>query len=683
MTFQIINRSVVTRQSKNELILKNGTYLGEAIDRLPSGIIDKKIPGIGATTCELDSPRNSVIVEPFKAVASSKAFNHDALYVGSPTNLHASVINSDIKDYHENTEKEFKKIVIVADSLKKVIQAIGIEEFYSSYFFTIDEIDTFQLDSTYRERLEYCIDVYFKFAQEQRCLITATLLDFSNQQLIDEPLRKINYETEPEKEIYVHKSNTVQYALIELIKKIYSQDGDSTMVIAYNSIESIRSIIGALDEQFKEECSILCSSGSKEEAGGRYYDTLIDNRLPTTINFITSAYYSGVDILEDYHSILVSDVNYPYCLLSVDKIKQITGRCRRKVLSENLIFSINNNQTWEVKNLEEHKNYLFKKAEAEIQALKCINDAYKEDYFLKNVTEEVIENFINSSASGNKANKLVRKNLEGEFDYSYFNIDADYEQTKLENKTYTDYDILCEDLEDNNYVVNELDIDYNTYKDDTNDKSEKNSEAEYERKKQMKEEVLEDIQNNIKKISDFDANFRQKYFDSGSKTKKETIILFDEIFELIEEKPVENTIRLLKDNYIEEMNKRKFNNIYRQLYFETLDENKVKFKKEIYEQFPIGDRINRKIAKKRLENIYRKNVLFQLANTLTESNVKTHLGWYFEISKNKDKHQQIEGQSTIIIKDRNPLKTIKTKKITKTRNMSINPLLRMIRYQKL
>ena len=682
MTFQIIKRSVVTRQSENELVLKNGTYLSEAIDRLPSGIIDKKIPGIGATTCELDSPRNSVIVEPFKAVASSKAFNHNALYVGSPTNLHSSAKKSVIKDYHENTEIEFKKIVIVADSLKKVIQAIGIEEFYSSYFFTIDEIDTFQLDSTYRERLEYCIDVYFKFAQEQRCLITATLLDFSNQQLIDEPLRKINYETEPEKEIYVHKSNTVQYALIELIKKIYSQDGDSTMVIAYNSIESIRSIIGALDEQFKEECSILCSSGSKEEAG-RYYDTLLDNRLPTIINFITSAYYSGVDILEDYHSILVSDVNYPYCLLSVDKIKQITGRCRRKVLSENLIFSINNNQTWELNNLKEHKNYLFKKAEAEIQALKCIDDAYKNDNFLKKVTEDVIKNFINSSASGDKANKLVRKNLEGKFDYSYFNIDADYEQTKLENKTYTDYDILCEDLEDNNYVVNELDIDYNTYKDDTNDKSEKNSEAEYERKKQMKEEVLEDIQNNIKKISDFDANFRQKYFDSGSKTKKETIILFDEIFELIEEKPVENTIRLLKDNYIEEMNKRKFNNIYRQLYFETLDENKVKFKKEIYEQFPIGDRINRRIAKERLENIYRKNFLSQFANTLKETNVRTHLGWYFEISKNKDKHQQIEGQSTIIIKDRNPLKTIKTKKITKTRNMSINPLLRMIRYQKL
>ena len=36
--------------------------LADFIDKMPHGIIDKKIPGIGATTLEINSKRNSIIV---------------------------------------------------------------------------------------------------------------------------------------------------------------------------------------------------------------------------------------------------------------------------------------------------------------------------------------------------------------------------------------------------------------------------------------------------------------------------------------------------------------------------------------------------------------------------------------------------------------------------------------------
>jgi hypothetical protein len=72
---------------------------------------------------------------------------------------------------------------------------------------------------------------------------------------------------------------------------------------------------------------------------GEYFGELTDGLLPKQINFITSAYYTGVDIFENYHSIAVSSYQAPHTLLSNHKLKQIIGRCRKKLLSETVIYS--------------------------------------------------------------------------------------------------------------------------------------------------------------------------------------------------------------------------------------------------------------------------------------------------------------------------------------------------------
>ncbi len=86
MSFNIINTNKqLYTINGNELIIDNSKKLGEVIDRLPSGIIDERATGIGATTCEITSPRNSIIVVPTRALAYSKALSHpDSFYVGSP-----------------------------------------------------------------------------------------------------------------------------------------------------------------------------------------------------------------------------------------------------------------------------------------------------------------------------------------------------------------------------------------------------------------------------------------------------------------------------------------------------------------------------------------------------------------------------------------------------------------------
>ena len=69
---------------KPNLIVVKTPYLTDTIKELPHGIINKTETGIGATTLELNSERNSIIVEPLKVTASAKAEKHNALYVGSP-----------------------------------------------------------------------------------------------------------------------------------------------------------------------------------------------------------------------------------------------------------------------------------------------------------------------------------------------------------------------------------------------------------------------------------------------------------------------------------------------------------------------------------------------------------------------------------------------------------------------
>ena len=55
-----------------DYVLKNGAKLADVFHFLPAGIIDKKETGIGATTLEMKSLRNSIIIEPLKITVIEK-----------------------------------------------------------------------------------------------------------------------------------------------------------------------------------------------------------------------------------------------------------------------------------------------------------------------------------------------------------------------------------------------------------------------------------------------------------------------------------------------------------------------------------------------------------------------------------------------------------------------------------
>ena len=162
----------VNHDAKSNVVLymKEGEKLSDILTQLPHGLIDKKITGIGATTLEIKSPRNSIIVVPTRRLAMQKVDKENkeqgkevCLYVGSKDNAD-STSPTDINTYLDKDEIEYKKIVVVADSLGKVIQTIQKRDVdvYRDYFFMVDEIDTLQSDGHFRDNLENVIDYYLK-----------------------------------------------------------------------------------------------------------------------------------------------------------------------------------------------------------------------------------------------------------------------------------------------------------------------------------------------------------------------------------------------------------------------------------------------------------------------------------------------------------------------------------------
>lgn len=92
-------------QRKNKASFQEQTRLLDVFKFHPSGVLYKEETGIGATTLELRSLRNSIIVEPIKITASSKAIGQ-GLYVGSPTNLRTTQIYAKILDSKISSDME-------------------------------------------------------------------------------------------------------------------------------------------------------------------------------------------------------------------------------------------------------------------------------------------------------------------------------------------------------------------------------------------------------------------------------------------------------------------------------------------------------------------------------------------------------------------------------------------------
>ena len=404
--------------------------LADFIDKMPHGIVDKKIPGIGATTLEINSKRNSIIVFPTKALAYGKHSKHpNTLYVGSEIKgEREKVTNQQIKEYL--AKDGHKKLLVVADSLGRLLGIIGKN--YKDYFLMIDEVDVLQTDNNFRPQLENVIDYYLMFPSKNRCMVTATMKEFSNPHLKTECRFPITWQYNTHRNIDLLHTDNITQAVIE---KVISHPTEK-IFIAYNSILQIRNIIASLDEETRKECAILCSEASIKEAGEYFVPKLGDNdTLPARINFATCCYFTGIDIEDSYHLITVSDVRRSHSMLTLDRMTQIHGRCRKDngVLSETIIY----NTLGYVSVMESMDSYtvtLLNKAKKVLKVIESADDIMQGDYTLTDLfslVKEAIREKAQERIAGYEFINLIRKNVEGKYVPAYLNIDYIIERTEL------------------------------------------------------------------------------------------------------------------------------------------------------------------------------------------------------------------------------------------------------------
>ena len=509
-----IEPRVAYKQDSEGLIFKmnHGELLSDLLDQLPHGLIDKKATGIGATTLEIKSKRNSIIVLPTRILAKSKADKENdlqgkkaCLFVGTKDNNLSTSIK-EINDYIDNTDIQHKNFLVVADSLKKVIQAIQDKKIdvYREYFLMVDEIDIMQSDSNYRPQLENVIDYYLKFKVQKRALVSATVGEFSHTRLYDE--KKWAYTSiiinTPQRSInkLLHTNNIHKSVSDEISKRLLDSPDDK-ILIAYNSIEGIQKIINLLDEPIQLLCGILCSEASEKEVGA-FYTKLTDSKLERQITFMTCAYFTGIDIEDKCHLITVSNIRKAYSILPLNRITQIYGRCRNGVLSDTIIYSSNKNKFYF--NIDRYREELKYKAEKIISLLNAADDLVANEEknkkklikkLFKRIKHLIIER-ADEKLFSNTVFRLIRENVFDKSDIqpAYFNIDALCEKMTAYSKIYSHKEGLLTALLEQNYIISTLSSDdlEKTTQQKEKDKNvgEKRTNQEDEDLKEAKENVI-------------------------------------------------------------------------------------------------------------------------------------------------------------------------------------------------
>lgn len=415
---------------QKETIELKGKYISGTIDQLPFGRINKRYTGIGATTLELeDQTRNSVIVVPTKSLAGSKAVG-DVFYLGSSFQGRYP----DSMDRIEDAVKDGKrvKIMAVADSFVKEFYQHK-ELFLKNFHLLIDEVDSFQSEASYRLILNDCIDIYKLFAKNQRTMISATLQDFLEEEIAGEPIYEIKKpDHKPIKIELINSRGDFHADLAELIKQILTNHPSDKILIGYNSIDGIMRTIASLNDD--EKVGVLCSNENKNRFPLNMQSELVDSKLQKQVTFMTSAYFVGVDILDNAHVIAAGDISHDYRMLPKSKIIQILGRVRDKNHKNFFLFNTNKKASGTLRVLE--------------RSLMGMAEEFKKIYdkLIKRIDKEKIKFSENDFANNLEIIKyftfkniqLIRRSkADNKTAINYLAIDYLLHQQKAANEIYT------------------------------------------------------------------------------------------------------------------------------------------------------------------------------------------------------------------------------------------------------
>ena len=296
-------------------------------------------PGLGATYCELTSPRKSIIIEPNVPVIVDKAKKHKHTLA-----VHKGVMVQHVADFLEKNRNQHYKILTTPESFQKVKEAMDDQQInmHNECFMLFDECEKLVQDVDYRNSIREPMNDFFLFGA--KAMVSATPIIADDPRFEDQGFRILRVEPtySYKKKMQLITTNNICESLADLLTRL-KLNKRSRVCIFVNSIDTIDSIF--IDIPDIQDSYTFCSEESTFKlwkAGKRKKSTLIDKLMP--FNFFTSRFFSAVDIISDVapHVIIISDM-YGAPQSAVDpktEAIQIYGRFRKGVRSITHISSI-------------------------------------------------------------------------------------------------------------------------------------------------------------------------------------------------------------------------------------------------------------------------------------------------------------------------------------------------------
>lgn len=317
------------------ITLHKERYLSDVMDEIPSNcILSKRIPGCGATTLELETQRNSIIVVPNVPVIKSKCGKY-----GNLLGVYEDVTTDKIRNYLTNNR--LHKIMTTPESFGKVKTACSGIDVYNHFFLLMDECHQLIKDVDYRTDIVLPMNDFFRF--KGKSLVSATPIGFSDPRFKEFETVEVCADYDYRQEITVTHTYNINKAVSEYLEK----HTEGTVCLFVNSVVMIYSIM----KQFGilEDSTVYCAAKSRLKLKNEYsFDNAHSDWNADTMkkyNFFTGRFFTAFDLDLPYQPDLVM-VTDPYIseytILDIDTdCIQICGRFRNGVKSATHIYRVN------------------------------------------------------------------------------------------------------------------------------------------------------------------------------------------------------------------------------------------------------------------------------------------------------------------------------------------------------
>lgn len=307
---------------------------------LPNGILNKEIPGCGATTVALTDEHKTIICSPRNELLKNKheQYPDTLLVIGG-------VDTKEIEAYLQTAE--LPKILVSYDSVYKLI---GCIKYKSDWRVVVDEFQCLLADSSFKSEIE------LHFLDNSRSFPYVTFL--SATPILDKYLEQIDYFKDmnyyqldwEEKDIvrvYRERTKNPINAALEIVR--YYQNGNypsvyvngeriysKECVIFLNSVNNIVNIIKQTELKPEEVNIIVGNSDDNDRQIARIGEGFKRGRIPLKgethkkFTFCTSTAYAGCDFYStNAATFVISDCNRPNTAVDIaTELVQIAGRQR-------------------------------------------------------------------------------------------------------------------------------------------------------------------------------------------------------------------------------------------------------------------------------------------------------------------------------------------------------------------